>query len=301
MQGIIADTSGGAFTVTLPASPTAGTMVSIVDGADWGTNNLTVARNGATIEGLAEDLVLNISSVAVDLIYSGTTWQVYAQVGGTSGDVVTVNGTQTLTNKTIAFNSNTLTGVQPTLVSGTNIKTINGGSVLGSGDLAVGGGSLIFLQAVTASNSATVVLENGVGSTYDDYVIIGENISCTSITGAWMRVKVAGSYLTTSIYKNVDVNTSGGSGASSALNLNFVDGDTHSHFGVFEFFDCNNTSLFKRSRTTYSPSGIPGSVWTPTLRVGIIETTSALQGFRFEFQSGNVVTGTFRLYGIKKS
>lgn len=111
MQGIIADTTGGAFTVTLPASPVAGNMVSIVDGGDWGTNNLTVARNGATIEGLAEDLVLNISSVAVDLIYSGTTWQVYAQVGGTSGDVVTVNGTQTLTNKTIAFADNTLTGV----------------------------------------------------------------------------------------------------------------------------------------------------------------------------------------------
>lgn len=31
-------------------------------------------------------------------------------------------------------------GIQPTLVSGTNIKTINGSSVLGSGDLVVGGG-----------------------------------------------------------------------------------------------------------------------------------------------------------------
>ena len=33
-----------------------------------------------------------------------------------------------------------LNGVQPTLVSGTNIKTINGVSLLGSGDLEVGGG-----------------------------------------------------------------------------------------------------------------------------------------------------------------
>ena len=30
---------------------------------------------------------------------------------------------------------------QPTLVSGTNIKTINGNSLLGAGDLAVSGGS----------------------------------------------------------------------------------------------------------------------------------------------------------------
>jgi hypothetical protein len=32
-------------------------------------------------------------------------------------------------------------GLQPTLVSGTNIKTINGNSLLGSGDLVIGGGS----------------------------------------------------------------------------------------------------------------------------------------------------------------
>jgi hypothetical protein len=51
---------------------------------------------------------------------------------------VTPSGTQTLANKTISFASNTLTGVQPTLVSGTNIKTVNGISVLGSGDIDVG-------------------------------------------------------------------------------------------------------------------------------------------------------------------
>ena len=52
-------------------------------------------------------------------------------------NVVTAASTQTLTNKTIDYANNTLTGVQPTLVSGTNIKTINGTSVLGSGDLTV--------------------------------------------------------------------------------------------------------------------------------------------------------------------
>lgn len=48
-----------------------------------------------------------------------------------------------------------LAALQPTLVSGTNIKTINGSSILGSGDLVVGGGSVIGytipVQALTSS------------------------------------------------------------------------------------------------------------------------------------------------------
>jgi hypothetical protein len=48
---------------------------------------------------------------------------------------VSEDGIQTLINKTIDYADNTLTGVQPELVSGTNIKTINGTSVLGTGNI----------------------------------------------------------------------------------------------------------------------------------------------------------------------
>jgi hypothetical protein len=54
-----------------------------------------------------------------------------------TSSVVGTTDTQTLTNKTIDIASNTLSGVQPTLVSGTSIKTIGGQSVLGSGDLTI--------------------------------------------------------------------------------------------------------------------------------------------------------------------
>ena len=119
-DAIITDTSGGAWALTLPASPSIGDLVRVVDGADWATNNLTVGRNSSTIEGDAADLVMNIGGAAVDFVYDGTTWQIYAQIGASSGDVVTETGTQTLTNKTLT--SPTLTGAPtvPTATAGTD-------------------------------------------------------------------------------------------------------------------------------------------------------------------------------------
>jgi hypothetical protein len=119
-QGVLTSTAGGAFTVTLPATPSTGAQVVVADaGNNWGTNNLTVARNGSTIGGLAEDLICDITGANVQFVYDGTTWEVYAQIGGQGGSVVTLDATQTLTNKTIAFASNTLTDVAGTTATQT--------------------------------------------------------------------------------------------------------------------------------------------------------------------------------------
>jgi len=101
-QGVLTSTAGGSFTVTLPATPATGAQVVVADaGASWGTNNLTVARNGSTIGGLAENLICDITGASVQFVYDGTTWEVYAQIGGNGGSVVTLDGVQTLTNKTL--------------------------------------------------------------------------------------------------------------------------------------------------------------------------------------------------------
>ena len=77
LEGVLANTSGGAFTVTLPASPSAGAQVIVADSGDaFGTNNLTVARNGETIDGTAANLVLDITGVSVQFVYNGSTWNI---------------------------------------------------------------------------------------------------------------------------------------------------------------------------------------------------------------------------------
>lgn len=67
---ILADTTSSAFTITLPATPTAGQEVTISDaGGTFSTNNLTIGRNGSNILGLAQDLVLDVSNDSVNLVY----------------------------------------------------------------------------------------------------------------------------------------------------------------------------------------------------------------------------------------
>lgn len=68
------DTSAGAFSVTLPASPAIGDYVWIRDySAMFSTNNLTVLRNGQKIEGLTEDLILDINGLSVMINYIDAT------------------------------------------------------------------------------------------------------------------------------------------------------------------------------------------------------------------------------------
>jgi hypothetical protein len=93
-DAIVANTAGGSFNITLPATPVAGTMIAIADGNNWSTNNLTVLRNGSTIEGVADNLILDVRDVRIDLVYNGTTWQVYANIGPPGAQGTTGAGTQ---------------------------------------------------------------------------------------------------------------------------------------------------------------------------------------------------------------
>lgn len=72
----LCDTSGGAFTLTLPASPANGDWVEITDATgDFGTNALTIAPDSGNIEG-ASDYTADVSNDRFICIYNGTEWKV---------------------------------------------------------------------------------------------------------------------------------------------------------------------------------------------------------------------------------
>jgi hypothetical protein len=69
---LLVNTNGGAVTITLPASPSAGDEVHFVDqGYDFNTNALTVGRNSSNIANAASDLVVNTQGAAFSLVFSG--------------------------------------------------------------------------------------------------------------------------------------------------------------------------------------------------------------------------------------
>jgi len=77
-DGFFVNTTSGAITVTLPASPSAGDIVALKDyGNTWDTNNVTLCRNGSKINGQCTNATLNTESQSVTLIYVDGTkgWQ----------------------------------------------------------------------------------------------------------------------------------------------------------------------------------------------------------------------------------
>jgi len=84
-EGYFCNTSGGAFTVNLPSSPSAGNIVSVKDYANsFDTQNLTIGRGGSNIGGLAQDAILSTEGTAITLVY----------VDATKGWLVTQEGAQ---------------------------------------------------------------------------------------------------------------------------------------------------------------------------------------------------------------
>ena len=86
-DGILADTATtGAFTVTLPATPTAGDTVGFLDAKNnLAIANLTIGCNGEKIEGIEDDMLVNVNGANFYLVYSGSTmgWCIVSKIPGT--------------------------------------------------------------------------------------------------------------------------------------------------------------------------------------------------------------------------
>ena len=150
-EGYFCNTSGGAFTVNLPSSPSVGDIVAIKDyGGTFNSNNLTIGRGGSNLNGNAADSVRNKANESLTLVYADATkgWLSVEEgtgflgnnfISATGGTITTSGnfkihtftgpGTFTVCNAGSACGSNTV-----------DYLVIAGGGGGGNGTYAGGGG-----------------------------------------------------------------------------------------------------------------------------------------------------------------
>tara|TARA_R100000234_G_scaffold63644_1_gene38705 strand:+ start:6621 stop:7829 length:1209 start_codon:yes stop_codon:yes gene_type:complete len=189
----LANTSGGAFTLTLPASPRANDEIIILDAAGtFDTNNLTVARNGNTIQGASSDLVCDVENVAIRLHYTGSDWRVFAIVGVASSPISAFKNIAVSGQSNVVADSSADT---LTLVAGSNMTITTDASADSVTFAASGGGSVVtpgtaYFDAYLNSN-VTV----GSGSATVAFDAIRQNVgSAFSLSSGEITISEAGTY-----------------------------------------------------------------------------------------------------------
>ena len=136
-EGYFCNTTSGAFTATLPASPSAGDVVAFKDyAATFGSNNLTIGRNSSNIQGAANNSLLSTNRASVVLVYVDATkgW-LYVQESNVGS------------------------------LEATKYVTATGGTITTSGDFKI--------HTFTSTGTFTVTCAgNSSGSTTVDYLVV---------------------------------------------------------------------------------------------------------------------------------
>src|SRR6056300_725979 len=178
-QGYFIDTTSAAHTITLPVSASRGDFIAIKDYAGtFATNNLTIARNGHNIQGVANDSLITTNRASLVLVYVDSTkgWLYWEEhnVGELVPTFITATG-GTVTESG-NFKIHTFTGDGCFVIcstanvqggpNGLDIVVVAGGGAgggfyLGSG---AGGGGAVYQPGVTAVASTYPVTVGGGGA-----------------------------------------------------------------------------------------------------------------------------------------
>jgi len=176
-----------------------------------------------------------------------------------------------------------------------------------------GGGALVLLEQHTASSSATLDFTTFISSTYDTYKIeIVSILPATNSVGFFMRMGTGGgpTYDTGAnygwvalTYRAAATSVTGADTGATAIQLGFnttiSNGSTGGVNGSLTLYDPQSASAHKQVTGTISiREATP--LWIANQDMGIYQSTTAVTAVRFYFSSGNIASGTIRIYGVAK-
>ena len=170
------------------------------------------------------------------------------------------------------------------------------------------GASMVLLSTQTASASATVDFTTNIDSTYDNYVVkISGMVPASTGFELNMRVSVAATFKSDALYYwglgevhqgGVNLATGGTTDTSIRLATSLTNTAANPlNYNIY-FSNPDSTALYPTFygdgvgfQTTNGVSGYTSA--------GYYLNTAAIDGIRLLMSSGNITSGTFRLFGIK--
>jgi len=238
-----------------------------------GSGNLNIVN---TLNGLKYDATIVVTSLGTDFTIDTT-------VFGSSIQYLNLNLPSASASARGALTSTdwtTFNNKQAALVSGTNIKTINGASILGSGNIVISGGSgLTSLNSLTAGTQLFMVASTG-----SDFTITS---STDTHTFAIPTASASARGLLSSANWTTFNNKIGYTGATADLNLGVYNLYTNNVFTGFTSVAASGTliTLTVTSTPYYNVTGSGGQI------IKLPDATTLVNGATFVFNN-NQSSGT---------
>ena len=182
---------------------------------------------------------------------------------------------------------------------------------------AVSGGAMTLLETQTASSSSTISFTSNIDSTYKEYIFKFYNIH-PATDNAYFQFQASsnsgssyGITTTNTYFRGVHTESDSEAAvqyiasydlaqSTNFININtFVGNDNdHSVSGTLHLFDPSNTTFVKHYLSNSNRVG-GSDVSVNVFAAGYLNTTSVIDAVQFKFHSGNIDSGTIKLYGIK--
>ena len=198
-----------------------------------------------------------------------------------------------------------------------NVCNNNSMSAITSLPSGVGGGSLNLISTQTASSSSTISFTSGIDSTYDEYVFkfydihaatdsvdfvfnlsadSGSNYNITK-TSTYYRAWHSEAGDDTNLRYETGSDLAQGTGFQSLTNSDLGNGNDESCVGTLHLFNPSSTTFIKHFIATTNTYHSADYTFNSFI-AGYANTTSAIDAVQFKMDSGNIDSGTIKLYGV---